>query len=57
MEVVDEWKSKLQNLLNKCPQENQFSADKIGLFYGQIPRKSLVQKGENVNMENFPKKD
>jgi hypothetical protein len=52
MEAAEEWKSKLQNLLNKYPPENQFSADVIGLFYGQMPR-----KGKNVKAGDFPKKD
>jgi hypothetical protein len=45
MEAAKEWKSKLQNLLNEYPPENQFNADETGLFYRQMPRKSLVQKG------------
>jgi hypothetical protein len=40
MAAVEAWKSKLH------PPSNQFNADEAGLFYLQIPRKSLIQKGE-----------
>jgi hypothetical protein len=32
-------------VLSEYPPENQFNANKTGLFYRQIPRKCLVQKG------------
>jgi hypothetical protein len=33
-------------LLSEYQPENQFNADETGLFYRQMPRKRLVQKGE-----------
>jgi hypothetical protein len=35
----------LKKVVSKYPPENQFNADETGLFYRQMPRKSLVQKG------------
>jgi hypothetical protein len=32
--------------VSEYPPENQFNVDERGLFYRQMPRKSLVQKGE-----------
>jgi hypothetical protein len=32
--------------LSEYPPEDKFNADKAGLFYRQMPRKSLIQKGE-----------
>jgi hypothetical protein len=42
----EDWKSKLHQVINEYPRLNQFNADKTGLFYRQMPRKSLIQKGE-----------
>jgi hypothetical protein len=44
MEAAEEWKSKLQHLLNKYRPENQFNADETGLLYRQMPRKVLSRK-------------
>jgi hypothetical protein len=33
MAVVEDWKSKLRQVINKYPLSNQFSADETGLFY------------------------
>jgi hypothetical protein len=46
MEAVEDWKSKLQQVLSEYPPEDKFNADETGLFYRQMPRKSLIQKGE-----------
>jgi hypothetical protein len=45
MEAVEDWKSRLQQVLSEYPPEDLFSADETGLFYRQMPRKSLIQKG------------
>jgi hypothetical protein len=45
MEVVKYWKSKLQQVLSEYPREYQLNADKTGVFYGQILRKIMIQKG------------
>jgi hypothetical protein len=42
----EDWKSKLHQVINEYPPFNQFNADKTGLFYRQVQRKSLIQKGE-----------
>jgi hypothetical protein len=57
LEAAEDWKSKLNQVASEYPPENQFNADETGLFYRQMPRKSLVQKGENVKVENFPRND
>jgi hypothetical protein len=46
LEAAEDWKSKLNKVASEYPPENQFNADETGLFYRQMPRKSLVQKGE-----------
>lgn len=46
LEVAAEWKSKLPNLLKEYTPEDQFNADEFALLYRQMPRKSLVVKGE-----------
>jgi hypothetical protein len=46
LEAAEDWKSKLKQVVSEYPPQNQFNADETGLFYRQIPRKSLVQKGE-----------
>jgi hypothetical protein len=33
MEAVQDWKSKLQQVLSDYPPEDQFNADETGLFY------------------------
>lgn len=47
VEASEDWKRKLGNILQDYTQENWFSADETGLFYRQIPRKSLVLKGDS----------
>jgi hypothetical protein len=44
--AVGDWKSKLHQVMNEYPPSNKFNADDTGLFYQQIPRKILIQKGE-----------
>jgi hypothetical protein len=46
MAAVENWKSKLHQVINKYPPSNQFNADETGLFYRQMPRKCLIQKGD-----------
>jgi hypothetical protein len=46
MAAVEAWKSKLHQVINEYIPSNQFNADEAGLFYRQMPRKSLIQKGE-----------
>jgi hypothetical protein len=50
LESPEDWKSKLNQVVSGHPPENQFNADETGLFYRQMPRKSLVQKGENIKV-------
>jgi hypothetical protein len=54
---AQDWKAKLYQVTNKYPLSNQFNADEMGLFDRQIPRKSLIRKGKNVNVGNNPRKD
>jgi hypothetical protein len=49
MAAVEDWKSKVHQVINECPPLNQFNADETGLFYRQIPRKNFIQKGEECN--------
>jgi hypothetical protein len=46
LEAAEDWKSKLKQVVSEYPPENQFNADETGLFYRQMPRKSLVQNRE-----------
>jgi hypothetical protein len=57
LEAAEDWKSKLNQVVSEYPPENQCNADETGLFFRQMPRKSLGQKGENVKVKNFPRKD
>jgi hypothetical protein len=49
MEAIEDWKSKLQQVLSEYPPEDQFNADETGLFYRKMPRKNLIQNGEKCN--------
>jgi hypothetical protein len=44
-EAAENWKSKLNLVVSEYPPENQFNADETGLFYRQMPRKSLFHEG------------
>jgi transcriptional regulator with XRE-family HTH domain len=57
MAAVEDWKSKLHQVINEYPPSNKFNADETGLFHQQMPRKSLIQRGKNVKMGNYPRKD
>jgi hypothetical protein len=45
MAAVEDSKLKLHQVINEYPPLNQFNADETQLFYRQMPRKSLIQKG------------
>jgi hypothetical protein len=49
MAAVEEWKSKLHQVINEYPPSNQFHEDETGLFQRQMPIKNLLQKGEKCN--------
>ena len=55
MDVVEDWKSKLPDLMKGYEPENQFNGDKTGLFYREIPRKSLVSKGDKCKVGKLSK--
>jgi hypothetical protein len=55
MAAVEDWKSKLRQVINEYPPSNQFNADEAGLFYRQMPRKSLIQKGEKCKGRKLSK--
>ncbi|XP_063410388.1 tigger transposable element-derived protein 6-like, partial [Mytilus trossulus] len=44
--VVDDFKSKLENIVGDYTPENVFNADETGLFFKALPDKTLGQKGE-----------
>ncbi|CAC5395781.1 unnamed protein product [Mytilus coruscus] len=44
--VVDDFKSKLENIVADYTPENVFNADETGLFFKALPDKTLGQKGE-----------
>jgi hypothetical protein len=46
MAAVEDCKSKLRQVINEYPPSDQFNAHEAGLFYQQMPRKSLIQNGE-----------
>jgi hypothetical protein len=46
LEAAEDWKSKVNQVVSEYPPENLFNAHETGLFYRQMLRKSLVQKGE-----------
>jgi hypothetical protein len=56
MAAVEDWKSKLHQVINEYPPSNQFNAEETALFYRQMPRKSLIQKGEKCKGGNYPRK-
>jgi hypothetical protein len=53
--VTEDCKAKLCHVTNKYPLSNQFNADDTGLFDQQMPRKSLIQKGEKCKGGNKSK--
>jgi hypothetical protein len=50
--VVNEYKPKLLELISPYEPKNIYNADKTGLFFGELPTKSLAVKGERC-----PKKE
>jgi hypothetical protein len=42
MALVEDFKSKLCQVINKYPPSDQFNADEAGLFHPQMPRKSVI---------------
>jgi hypothetical protein len=53
LETAEDWKSKLNQVVSEYPPENQFNADETGLFYRQMPRKSLFRKRKTVRCKIF----
>jgi hypothetical protein len=47
-EAADDWK-------RHCAAEDQFNADETAVFYRQLPRKSMVFKGESYKGGKFAK--
>lgn len=44
--VVDEFRSKLEKIVEDYASENIFNADETGLFFCTLPDKTLATKGE-----------
>ena len=54
-EAVDDWKRHLAAVGEGYAIEDQFNADETTIFYRQLPRKSLVFKGELCKGGKFAK--
>jgi transcriptional regulator with XRE-family HTH domain len=46
-ETADDWKIHLSAVVEGYATEDQFNTDEIAVFYRQLPRKSMVYKGES----------
>lgn len=42
MEAVEDWKSKLHQVINEHPLSNQFKTEETGLVCPHMPRKSFI---------------
>jgi hypothetical protein len=42
MEAVEDWKSKLHQIINEHPLSDQFQTDKTGFVYPHMSRKSFI---------------
>ena len=42
MEAVEDWKSKLHQIINEHPLSNQFKTDEKGLVYPHMLRESFI---------------
>ena len=54
-EAAHDWKRHLAAVVEGYTIEDQFNADETAVFYQQLPRKSLVFKGESYKGGKFPK--
>jgi len=54
-ETADDWKRHLAAVLQGYVIEDQFNADETTVFYRQLPRKSMVFKGESSKGGKFAK--
>jgi len=52
-EATDDWKRHLAALVEGYAIEDQFNADETTVFYWQLPRKSMVFKGESCKGGKF----
>ena len=53
--AAEDCKAKLTEFVKDYPPENQFNADETGLFFRQLPTKSLVSKNEKCFGGKMPK--
>ena len=54
-EAADDWKRHLAVVVEGYAIEDQFNADETTVFYWQLPRKSMVFKGESCKDGKFAK--
>lgn len=54
-EAADDWKRHLPAVVEGYAAEDQFNADETAVFYRQLPRKSMVFKGESCKGGKFAK--
>src|SRR5215475_9157069 len=54
-EAADDWKRRLPALVEGYAAEDQFIADETVMIYRQLPRKSVVFKGESCKCGKFAK--
>jgi len=47
--TVEEWKERLRHLVEGYDEKDIFNGDELGLFYRQLPNKSLTLKGETCS--------
>jgi hypothetical protein len=55
--AVEDWKSKLHQVINEYPPSNHFNTEKTGFFYRQMPRKSFIQTANLIKVGKDPRKD
>jgi len=53
--AADDWERHLAAVVEGYAIEDQFNADETAVFYRQLPRKSMVFKGESCNGGKFAK--
>ena len=45
LQVAEDWKRKLPDIVSEYAEEDVFNADETGFYYRQLPTRSLIEKG------------
>ena len=57
MDVVNDWKVKIESLIADYQPENIPNCDETGLFFRTLPNKTLKLKGEDALAENSRRRE